>query len=270
MSIKAEWIEYGEDIGYFAYPERAKGPLPGVIVIAEVMGVNAQIEDVTRRIAAAGYAALAPDFYAVKGRRPEPLRRERVDEAMAFMETMPREARFDPAARDAAMASLPAEKRSRILESFTTVFSMVSRVGDFVAPLRRAAAHLGSERPQSAGRKLGCVGFCMGGGLSALLACEEPSIQAAAVFYGIGPSAEKVKDIACPVIGFYGGLDQRVNAAIPAFGEAMAAAGKEFESRVYEGANHGFFNDSGPAYDAEASRDSFARLLGFLSRLLTA
>jgi len=59
MSIKAEWIEYGSRTGYFAAPARAKGPIPGVVVISEVMGVNAQIEDVVRRMAAAGYAALA-------------------------------------------------------------------------------------------------------------------------------------------------------------------------------------------------------------------
>jgi carboxymethylenebutenolidase len=269
MSIKGEWISYGGQIGYFAVPERAKGPLPGVVVIAEIMGVNDQIEDLTRRIAAAGYAALAPDFYAKGGERPAPLGRERVDEAMAFMETMPPKARFDTAARDEAMAGLPADKRARILESFGTIFSMANLMPTFVAPLREAVAYLKRERRESAGRKVGCVGFCMGGGLSALLACEEPELSAAAVYYGNSPSAEKVESIACPVIGFYGALDERVNAGLPAFEEAMAARGKSFERHVYEGANHGFFNDSGPGYEAEAARDSFARLLGFFAKHLT-
>ncbi len=269
MAVKAEWIEYGGDIGYFAVPERAKAPVPGVVVVSEVMGINAQIEDATRRIAAAGYAALAPDIYAVGGERPEALRRERVDEAMAFMQTMPPQARFDPAARDASMAVLPADKRARILESFTTIFSMINRVPEFVPPLRRAVDYLRSRNPRSAGRRVGCVGFCMGGGLSALLACEEPELSAAAVYYGTAPAAEKIAGIACPVLGFYGALDQRINAGIPDFEKAMKAAGKDFEYRIYEGANHGFFNDDSPGYDAEASRDSFARLLGFFAGRLS-
>jgi carboxymethylenebutenolidase len=269
MAVKAEWIEYGGRIGYFAAPSRAKGPIPSVVVISEVMGVNAQIEDATRRIAAAGYAALAPDLYAEGGKRPEPLKRERVDEAMAFMQTMPAAARFDPAARDAAMAGLPPDKKARILESFSTIFSMVNRVPAFVEPLGEAVRHLRRERPESAGRKIGCVGFCMGGSLAALLACEEPELSAAAVYYGTAPSPEKIPAIRCPVVGFFGALDQRVNAGIPDFDKAMKAAGKDFEYRIYEGANHGFFNDDSPGYDVDASRDSFARLLGFFAKHLT-
>jgi carboxymethylenebutenolidase len=66
------------------------------------------------------------------------------------------------------------------------------------------------------------------------------------------------------VIGFYGGLDQRINAGIPAFAEAMRAAGKRFEHRIYEGAPHAFFNDTRPSYEVRAARASFARLLEFL------
>jgi carboxymethylenebutenolidase len=269
MSIKSEWIRYGDQIGYFACPERGKKPLPSVVVISEIMGVNDQIEDVTRRIAAAGYAALAPDIYAKGGERPEALRRERVDEAMAFMETMPPKARFDTAVRDEAMAGLAPDKKARILESFGAIFSMVNYVPTFVAPLREAVAYLRNERPESRGTKVGCVGFCMGGGLSALLACEEPELSAAAIYYGNAPSVDKVEAIACPVMGFYGSLDERVNATIPAFEEAMARHGKSFERHIYNGANHSFFNDSGPGYDVDAARDSLARLLGFFSTRLT-
>ena len=75
MAIKSEWVHYGDQIGYLARPERAAAPLPGVVVIQEAWGVNEQIEDVTRRIAAAGYLALAPDLFAVKGERPPALGR---------------------------------------------------------------------------------------------------------------------------------------------------------------------------------------------------
>jgi carboxymethylenebutenolidase len=66
------------------------------------------------------------------------------------------------------------------------------------------------------------------------------------------------------VAGFYGSLDARVNAGLPAFAEAMAGAGKRFEYRVYEGAAHAFFNDTRPVYHVHAARDAYARLLAFL------
>ena len=108
----------------------------------------------------------------------------------------------------------------------------------------------------------------MGGGLSTLLACEEPELAGAAVFYGTAPEAERIARINCPVVAFYGGNDKRVNEGIPAFEQAMHQAGKSFEYRVYEGANHAFFNDTGPAYDVNAARDSFARLLTFFAKNL--
>jgi carboxymethylenebutenolidase len=268
MAIKAEWVRYGDQVGYFAVPDRARGALPGVIVIQEVGGVNEQIKDVTRRIAASGYAALAPDLFAVDGKRPDCYSDERISEAFEFMNRLPPGSRFDPAARQAEMAKLPADERARISETFSKIFSVQQAIPSYIAPLRRAAAYLRSERPESAGRKLGCVGFCMGGSLSALLACEEPELSAAAVFYGNAPAAEKIEGIRCPVMGFYGGLDQRVNAGLPAFEAAMKAAGKDFSYKIYEGANHAFFNDDSQAYDVDASRDSFARLLGFFASRL--
>jgi carboxymethylenebutenolidase len=106
----------------------------------------------------------------------------------------------------------------------------------------------------------------MGGGLSALLACEEPELAGAAIFYGSAPPLESIPGIACPVVGFYGALDQRINAGLPAFTEAMKNAGKAFESHLYEGAGHSFFNDCRPSYEVHAARDSFARLLEFLRK----
>ena len=66
MSVKGEWVSYGSERGYLAFPPRAALPLPSVVVIQEIFGVVEHIEDVTRRIAAAGYVALAPDLYAGK------------------------------------------------------------------------------------------------------------------------------------------------------------------------------------------------------------
>jgi len=271
MAIKGEWVRYQDQIGYLAWPERATPPLPGIIVIQEAWGVNDQIEDVTRRIAAAGYFALSPDLYAVNGERPPALTHDRIEGAMAFMQKLPPGSMMDPSVRDTELAKLPEVDRVQISESFGQIFGSAApdRLQRFVDPLRNAVRYLRSERPESRQQPVGCMGFCMGGGLSALLACEEPGLAAAAVYYGSAPSAEKVAKINCPVIAFYGENDQRVNAGIPGFQEAVRKSGKSFEHYIYPGAGHAFFNDDRSSYDLRASRDSFARLLTFFLKNLS-
>lgn len=271
MAITGEWIRYGEGSGYFARPVGAPARLSGVLVIQEVGGVNEHIEDVTRRVAAAGYAALAPDLFAVDGKRPDALTKKRIAEAFGFGAKLPSGAMFDPATREAELAKLGEADRLRFKETFGQMFSFAApgRAESLMGPLVRAFRHLREERTETRGQKIGCVGFCMGGGLSALLACDEPELSGAAIFYGMAPSAEKIANIRCPVIAFYGAKDQRVNAGIPGFQEAMRVAGKSFEHHVYDGAGHAFFNDDAPSYDANAARDSYARLLAFFSKMLS-
>ncbi len=271
MAIQGEWVRYGDQLGYVARPERAASPLPGIVVIQEVIGVDEHIEDVTRRIAAAGYLALAPDLYAVNGERPAAFGHERIAKAMAFMRRLPPTVMTDLSLREAELAKLPEIDRLQISESLGHMFGAAApgRMERMVGPLRSAVRYLRSERTETRHQRVGCVGFCMGGGLSALLACEEPEIAAAAVYYGTAPSAEKIAKISCPVIAFYGEKDQRVNAGIPGFEEAMRKGGKSFEHQIYPGTAHAFFNDDGPMYDVRAARDSFARLLTFFCKTLT-
>jgi carboxymethylenebutenolidase len=139
----------------------------------------------------------------------------------------------------------------------------------YIAPLREAVRYLRSERPETKDQPVACVGFCMGGGLSALLACEEPELSGAAVFYGTTPPPEKVALVNCPIYAFYGSADARVNAGIPAFEQGMKEVGKPFEYHLYDGAGHSFFNDTRGSYNVNAARDSFARALSFFSQILT-
>jgi carboxymethylenebutenolidase len=269
MPVKSEWVRYGDQQGYFAFPDHAVLPVPAVVVIQEVFGVEEHIEDVTRRIAAAGYAALAPDLFTVGGERPAAFSRERIGETMAFMVRLPPALRFDPATREAELAKLPELQRLNIKETFGKIFGAATPGGlqGFLGHLRSAVRYLRTERPESSAQKVACVGFCMGGSLSALLACEEPELSGAAVFYGTAP--EKAAQTHCPVIAFYGAKDERVNAGIPGYVAAMKSAHKPFEYRIYEGAGHAFFNDTMPAYDVKAARDSFARLLSFFATALS-
>jgi carboxymethylenebutenolidase len=265
MSVEAKWVRYGEFSGYLAQPAGVERGLPGAVVIQEIWGVDEHIEDVARRLAMAGYAALAPELFARDGRLPEALARDRVAEAKGFLGRNPLAFR-DPAARAEALGRLPGEERDRLEGTLGGLLGSLGRMDGFLPALRAAVRHLREEHAASRGQKTACLGFCMGGGLTGLLACEEPDLAGAAIFYGSAPPADRIPKIGCPVIGFYGGLDERINAGIPAFQEAMRMAGKSFEPHLYEGANHAFFNDTRPAYDVGASRDAWARLLAFLGR----
>ncbi len=270
VGIQGEWITYGDETGYLARPEHAATPLPAVIVIQEVFGVNDHIEDVTRRIAAAGYVALAPDLYAENRKRPDPLSRERVAEAVEAGSTLPPGALMDPAAREAALAHLPEDKRKRVIETIGRMydFRAPGKIEGFVRKLVAAHRALKNERPEARGKKVACVGFCMGGGLSALLSCAEPELAGAAVYYGTTPPEDQIPKTRVPVVAFYGELDQRVNAGIQAFTDGMAKAGRPYDHRIYKGASHGFFNDTRQTYNVDAVRDSWARLMEFFNRVL--
>jgi carboxymethylenebutenolidase len=243
-------------------PTAARGALPAVIVIHEAWGADAHILDIADRIATAGYLAFVPDLYAHGGTRPAALAPDRIDALKRFTDTLPAGGLTDPEARGAALEQLADTERTRVEESLTALFAGLSAPDQFVVDLRGAVAHL-RDHPDCNGQ-IGAVGFCMGGGLAGLLACDEPALRAAVAYYGTPPAADRVGGISCPMLGIYGGKDQHITAAVPAFAEAMEAAGKRFDHHVYPHAPHAFFNDTRPAYRVRASRDAWARTLGFL------
>lgn len=117
--------------------------------------------------------------------------------------------------------------------------------------------------------KVGAVGFCWGGGMVNRLAVNAPSLDAAVAYYGSQPDSEEVAKIEAPLLLHYAGLDQRVNAGIDAFRDALEAAGKEYTIHVYEGANHAFNNDTSEArYNKEAADLAWERTIGFLKEKL--
>jgi carboxymethylenebutenolidase len=131
-----------------------------------------------------------------------------------------------------------------------------------------AAAKWLKARPDCTG-KLGAVGFCFGGGIVNMLAVKLGADLAAGVpFYGSQPTAEEAAKIKAPLLLHYAGLDTRVNAGWPAFEEALKANHVKYEAFLYEGANHGFHNDTTPRYDAANAKLAWKRTLDFFAKYL--
>jgi carboxymethylenebutenolidase len=121
-------------------------------------------------------------------------------------------------------------------------------------------------------KRIGCVGFCMGGGLSLLFACHNKDLAAAVVFYGRNPSPiDQVKKINCPVLCNYAGADYGITETdINLLKETLTKYGKVFDVKVYPGAPHAFFNDTRGSYRPDAAKDAWERTLKFYSQHLKA
>lgn len=110
--------------------------------------------------------------------------------------------------------------------------------------------------------KTACVGFCWGGAMANQMAVNSPQLNAAVAYYGRQAEAADVPKIKASLMLHYGGLDERVNAGIPAFEAALKAAGTKHEIYVYDGANHAFNNDTAPTrYNAEVAKLAWERTL---------
>jgi len=119
---------------------------------------------------------------------------------------------------------------------------------------------------------LAVCGFCWGGGATFAYANENPKLKAAYSFYGSAPDdASKVANIPCPVYGFYGENDARVNATIPKAEELMKAVGKKYEPVIYKSAGHGFMRQgeapNANEADKKARDDAWARWKTLLEQL---
>ncbi|MGB3089699.1 MAG: dienelactone hydrolase family protein [Chitinophagaceae bacterium] len=213
----------GEMQAYVARPKEEK-PYAAVVVIHENRGLNTHIEDVTRRVAKAGYLAIAPNALSPLGGTPE-----NEDEARTKFQQL---------------------KAEDNLKNFCNVFDYL--------PGRK-----------DCNGKFGCVGFCWGGAMANNLAVNIPSLKAAVSFYGRQPIAEDVVKIKGALQLHYGGLDERVNAGIPAFEEALKKNNVVYENYIYEGANHAFHNDTAPTrYNEAAAKLAWQRTIEFFDKHL--
>lgn len=228
--IVAEYIMYpspnghGEVRGYLVKPANLTGPAPAVVVVHENRGLNPYIEDVARRVAKAGFIALAPDGLTSVGGYP---------------------------GNDAEGRELQRTVDGEKL------------MNDFFAAYEFTASH------EDTTGKVGCVGFCYGGGVCNAMAVAYPELGASVPFYGRQASADDVPNIQAPLLLQYAELDERINEGWPAYEAALQEHGKTYTAHIYPGVNHGFHNDSTPRYDEAAAELAWDRTIAFFNEHLS-
>jgi len=136
----------------------------------------------------------------------------------------------------------------------------------------RGAIDFLRARPECSSKKVGTVGFCLGGQLSLFAACVHPDAVGACVdFYGVHPNVKPdVTKLQAPVLGFFAEKDAYVNAAVVKdLSDRLTKAGKKHEFKTYAGVNHAFANDTRPeVYDAKATADAWAKTVAFFRKNL--
>lgn len=216
---------------WVAHPERPD-KAPVVVVIHEIFGLTDWVRGVADQLAADGFIAVAPDLLSGKG--PGGGGTEKF------------------ASRDDAVKAVSALPRDEVRARLDAV--------------RKYAVVLPSANGRSAS-----IGFCWGGATSFAWALKQPDLDAAIVYYGPGPQepAEIVK-MKAPVLGLYGGNDERVNATIHPTRRAMTDVGNRYDTHVFDGAGHGFLRAQSAQDGANlrATQQAWPLTIAFLQKHL--
>lgn len=231
----------GGTMPVFVARPKEGGPYPAVIVVMEAFGLNGHIKNVASRIAGEGYVVVAPDVYY------------RETNAVVGYDQLPEAIRLMTGLWD-----------SKILQDMDAVVSFLQKQPDVRAD------------------RIGMTGFCMGGRITFLTACNNAAIKAAVPFYGGGIASvmqagdrtpiaplEYADKLKAPMLLFFGEKDAFIPLdQVDKIKQRLADLGKQAETVVYSGADHGFFCDERASYNAEAATDAWKRMTEFFARHL--
>jgi carboxymethylenebutenolidase len=231
-----EWVDVqdgGKKIKAFVvYPER-RDKAPVVIVIHEIFGLSDWVRGVADQLARDGYIAIAPDFLSGLG------------------------------PNGGGSEELGSDGSTRAIRNVT--FEDTDRMIDAVRAYAKTIA--------SANGEVATIGFCWGGGTSFSYALHQPALDAAVSFYGPMPTdAARYASAKAPILGLYGGNDNRVNANIDFAKSELARHDVDYEPHIFDGAGHGFLRQQSGSEQApgnmKATEQAWPLVLGFLKKHL--
>jgi carboxymethylenebutenolidase len=235
-TLKTEELGFVRDstrIKAYAAWQRREERMPAVVVIHDVRGLSDHYRDIARRFASEGFFALAVDLYSREG--------------------------------------------APLLPNPEAAFVWMRQLNDrrVLADIDGAVRFL-TSRPEVRVRSIGMTGFCMGGQYALMAACSAANIAACVSFYGMLRYAEKTEikpqdpldlapQLTCPYLGLFGEDDALIpRADIKELEGNLRRAGKTFQTKIYPGAGHAFFNDQRTEmYRPEAAKDAWARTITF-------
>jgi carboxymethylenebutenolidase len=220
------------------------GAWPAIILYMDAFGPRAELFQMADRLAKNGYSVLLPDLYYRMGPR-QPF--------------------------DIASAFSPGPERDRMFKFFSSINNELI--------MRDTAAFLDflSQQPSVAGKKVGCVGYCMGGQFALSAAGIFPDrIAAAASFHGARLATDKPDSPHLLAPKMRGKIYVGIAGIDPHFTEeeknklknALQSAGVKNEVEVYPNVKHGFAVNGAPSYDRDGSERHWQKLLQLFSEML--
>jgi carboxymethylenebutenolidase len=219
----------GQVKAYLARPKDKTG-LPAVVVIHENRGLVDHTKDVARRYAKEGFVALAVDLLSRNGGTGT-----------------------DVNVNTGALGAL------------------ARNPADLVADVVSGISYLKTQAFVKPGA-IGITGFCFGGGITWEVTAVSQDLKASVPYYGAPePTAEKLDTLVkmpAAVLAMYGSTDTRITSAAPDVEAKYKAANKPIEIKIYAGAGHAFFNDTGTAYNNEAADDAWKTTLAWFRKYL--
>jgi carboxymethylenebutenolidase len=242
--MKNKDITIGSVPAYHVYPDD-NAQHPGLIVIHEIWGLDEHIKDVANRFAEKGYSVIAPNLF----------------HGMSF------EGKISPTLFDEMRNPETRDEAQKKMRALFAPIQAPEFADKTVAQLKECVEYLLSD--EHVDGKIGVLGFCFGGTYALALTAADPRIKASVPFYGQPLSSEKINNLQCPVLAFFGEEDAALMDSLPRLKEGMKQAGKDFTAIVYPKTGHAFFNDTNARmYNPEAAKDAWNKTLDFLLKNL--